>query len=217
VSRFHDAVLAHHELLLDVVQHETGKSRSSAFDEVADIGLTAQYYAKSARRHLKPAKRQGAFPLLTRTREYYWPKGVVGMITPWNYPLTLPITDALPALLAGNAIVLKPDAQTPLSSLAAIDLLYQAGLPRGLFQVVLGDGPTVGGAIIDNADFVMFTGSTATGKKVAQACGERLIGFAAELGGKNPMIVLDDAPFDRALQGTIPGELLELGPTLHGH
>jgi succinate-semialdehyde dehydrogenase/glutarate-semialdehyde dehydrogenase len=211
VSRFHDAVLAHHELLLDVVQHETGKSRSSAFDEVADIGLTAQYYAKSARRHLKPAKRQGAFPLLTRTREYYWPKGVVGMITPWNYPLTLPITDALPALLAGNAIVLKPDAQTPLSSLAAIDLLYQAGLPRGLFQVVLGDGPTVGGAIIDNADFVMFTGSTATGKKVAQACGERLIGFAAELGGKNPMIVLDDAPFDRALQGTIPASFSNSG------
>ena len=211
VSRFHDAVLANHELLLDVVQHETGKSRSSAFDEVADIGLTAQYYAKSARRHLKPAKRQGAFPLLTRTREYYWPKGVVGMITPWNYPLTLPITDALPALLAGNAIVLKPDAQTPLSSLAAIDLLYEAGLPRELFQVVLGDGPIVGGAIIDHADFVMFTGSTATGKKVAQACGERLIGFSAELGGKNPMIVLDDAPLDRALQGTIPASFSNSG------
>ncbi len=211
VSRFHDLVLEHHELLLDVVQHETGKSRASAFDEVADIGLTAQYYAASARRHLKPAKRQGAFPLLTRTREYYWPKGVVGMITPWNYPLTLPITDALPALLAGNAIVLKPDAQTPLSSLAAIDLLYQAGLPDGLFQVVLGDGPTVGGAIIDNADFVMFTGSTATGKKVAQACGERLIGFSAELGGKNPMIVLDDAPLERALQGTIPAAFSNSG------
>ena len=211
VSRFHDLVLEHHELLLDVVQHETGKSRASAFEEVADIGLTAQYYAASARRHLKPAKRQGAFPLLTRTREYCWPKGVVGMITPWNYPLTLPITDAQPALLAGNAIVLKPDAQTPLSSLAAIDLLYQAGLPEGLFQVVLGDGPTVGGAIIDNADVVMFTGSTATGKKVAQACGERLIGFSAELGGKNPMIVLDDAPLERALQGTIPAAFSNTG------
>jgi len=211
IARFHNAVLENHALLLDVVQTETGKSRASAFDEVADIGLTAQYYSQSARRHLAPQKRQGALPFLTSAKEYYWPKGVVGMITPWNYPLTLPITDALPALLAGNAIVLKPDAQTPLSALAAIDLLYQAGLPEGLFQVVLGDGPTVGGAIIENADFVMFTGSTATGKIVAEACGRRLIGFSAELGGKNPMIVLDDAPLERAVRGAITASFSNAG------
>ena len=211
VRRFHDLILDHDSVLLDVVQTETGKSRASAFDEVADIALNSRYSANSARRHLAPRRRQGALPFVTSAKEYYWPKGVVGMITPWNYPLTLPITDALPALLAGNAIVLKPDAQAPFSALAAISLLVDAGLPKDLFQVVLGDGPLVGGAIIDNADFVMFTGSTATGKIVAEACGRRLIGFAAELGGKNPMIVLDDAPLDRALQGALAASFSNAG------
>jgi succinate-semialdehyde dehydrogenase / glutarate-semialdehyde dehydrogenase len=211
MMRFHDLVLEEQESLLDAVQWESGKSRSSAFDEVADIALTARYYANSAKKHLAPRRRQGALPLVTKTEVRFVPKGVVGMITPWNYPLTLPLSDAIPALLAGNAIVLKPDAQTPFSALSALSLLYRAGLPKGLFQVVLGDGPSVGGAIIDHADFVMFTGSTATGKIVAQKCGERLIGFSAELGGKNPMIVLDDASLDRAVSGAINASFSNAG------
>ena len=211
MMRFHDLVLENQASLLDAVQWETGKSRSSAFDEVADIAMTARYYANSAKKHLAPQKRQGALPLLTTAEVRYLPKGVVGMITPWNYPLTLPLSDAIPALLAGNAVVLKPDAQTPLSALSALALLYQAGLPEGLFQVVLGDGPSVGGAIIDNADFVMFTGSTQTGKLVAKKCGERLIGFSAELGGKNPMVVLDDASLDRAVSGAINASFSNAG------
>jgi acyl-CoA reductase-like NAD-dependent aldehyde dehydrogenase len=133
------------------------------------------------------------------------------MITPWNYPLTLPLSDAIPALLAGNGVVLKPDHQTPFSALSALKLLIEAGLPRDLFQVVIGDGATVGGAIIDNADFVMFTGSTATGKLVAGKAAARLIGFSAELGGKNPMIVLDDAPLGRAVQGAINASFSNAG------
>ena len=211
MMRFHDSVLAHQATLLDVVQWETGKSRASAFDEVADIALTARYYANSAERHLRPEKRQGALPFVTNTRVHFQPKGVVGMITPWNYPLTLPLSDAIPALMAGNGIVLKPDAQTPFSALSALHLLYQAGLPEGLFQVVIGDGPELGTAIIDNADFVMFTGSTATGKIVSEQAARRLIGFSAELGGKNPMIVLDDAPLERALQGAINASFSNAG------
>lgn len=211
MMRFHDAVLDHQDDLLDAVQWETGKSRSSAFDEVADICLTARYYANSARSHLATRKRQGALPLLTTSEERYVPKGVVGMITPWNYPLTLPISDAIPALLAGNGVVLKPDHQTPFSALSALKLLFEAGLPRDLFQVVIGDGALVGGAIIDNADFVMFTGSTATGKLVAAKAAVRLIGFSAELGGKNPMIVLDDAPLGRAVQGAINASFSNAG------
>ena len=211
MMRFHDLVLDHQTTLLDVVQWETGKSRASAFDEVADIALTARYYANSAERHLRPEKRQGALPLVTQTRVHFQPKGVVGMITPWNYPLTLPLSDAIPALMAGNGIVLKPDAQTPLSALTALHLLYQAGLPEGLFQVVIGDGPRLGSAIINNANFVMFTGSTATGKIVAEQAARRLIGFSAELGGKNPMIVLDDAPLERALQGAITASFSNAG------
>jgi succinate-semialdehyde dehydrogenase/glutarate-semialdehyde dehydrogenase len=160
MMRFHDAVLHHQKDLLDAVQWETGKSRSSAFDEVADICLTARYYANSAKSHLATRKRQGALPFLTTSEERYVPKGVVGMITPWNYPLTLPLSDAIPALLAGNGVVLKPDHQTPFSALSAMKLLIEAGLPRDLFQVVIGDGATVGSAIIDHADVVMCTGST---------------------------------------------------------
>ena len=211
MMRFHDLVLENQQLLLDIVHWETGKSRASAFDEVADVALTSRYYAQSAKRHLAPERRQGALPFVTSARVHYVPKGVVGMITPWNYPLTLPLSDAIPALLAGNGVVLKPDAQTPLSALSALDLLYQAGLPHGLFQVVLGDGPTIGSAIIANADFVMFTGSTQTGKIVAEQCGKRLIGFSAELGGKNPMIVLDDAPLERALEGAISASFSNAG------
>jgi succinate-semialdehyde dehydrogenase / glutarate-semialdehyde dehydrogenase len=211
MMRFHDLILDHQKPILDAVQWETGKSRQSAFDEIADIALTARYYANSAKRHLAPRRRQGALPLLTTTEERYVPKGVVGMITPWNYPLTLPISDAIPALLAGNAIVLKPDAQTPLSALSALALLVEAGLPKELFQVVMGDGPVTGGAIIDHADFVMFTGSSATGKIIAQKCGARLIGFSAELGGKNPMIVLDDAPLGRAVSGAIAASFSNAG------
>lgn len=211
VMTFHDLVLDHQADLLDAVQWETGKSRQSAFDEVADIAMTARYYANSAKRHLATRKRQGGLPFVTTTEERYSPKGVIGMITPWNYPLTLPLSDALPALLAGNAIVLKPDAQTPLSALSAIHLLVKAGLPKNLFHIVVGDGPTVGGAIVDNADFVMFTGSTATGKIIAEKCGKRLIGFSAELGGKNPMIVLDDAPLHRAVPGAIAASFSNAG------
>jgi len=211
MMRFHDLVLEHQKTLLDVVQWETGKSRASAFDEVADIALTARYYANSAEKHLRPEKRQGALPFVTQTRVHFQPKGVVGMITPWNYPLTLPLSDAIPALMAGNGIVLKPDAQTPFSALSALHLLYQAGLPEGLFQVVVGDGPELGSAIIANANFVMFTGSTATGKIVAEQAARRLIGFSAELGGKNPMIVLDDAPLERALQGAITASFSNAG------
>jgi succinate-semialdehyde dehydrogenase / glutarate-semialdehyde dehydrogenase len=208
---FHDLVLTHQDSLLDVVQWETGKSRSSAFDEVADIALTARYYAKSSAKFLAPKKRQGALPFVTSAQVRFVPQGVIGMITPWNYPLTLPLSDAIPALLAGNAVVLKPDAQTPLSALSALALLFQAGLPKDLFQVVLGDGTVVGGAVIDNADFVMFTGSTQTGRLVAARCGERLIGFSAELGGKNPMIVLDDAPLNRAVSGAINASFSNAG------
>jgi len=211
MMRFHDLVLEHQGTLLDVVQWETGKSRASAFDEVADIALTARYYANSAESHLRPEKRQGALPFVTHTRVHFQPKGVVGMITPWNYPLTLPLSDAVPALMAGNGIVLKPDAQTPFSAVSALHLLYQAGLPEGLFQVVIGDGPELGTAIINNANFVMFTGSTATGKIVAEQAARRLIGFSAELGGKNPMIVLDDAPLERALEGAITASFSNAG------
>ncbi|WP_205730194.1 succinic semialdehyde dehydrogenase [Blastococcus sp. TF02-8] len=201
--RYHDLVLERQEQILDVAQVETGKARVSAFEELADVAMTARYYAHTAARHLRPTRRQGALPVLTRTTEHHHPKGLVGVISPWNYPLTLAVSDAIPALLAGNGIVLKPDAQTPFTALIAVELLFEAGLPRDLFQVVTGRGRDLGAPLIEGVEYLMFTGSTATGRTVAEQCARRLIGFSAELGGKNPMLVLADADLDKAVEGAV--------------
>ena len=203
VRRFRSLLLEREEDILDLVQAESGKSRLSAFEELADVVLTANYYARNAERFLRSTRRKGAAPVLTRTVEHRLPKGVVGVISPWNYPLTLAVSDAIPALLAGNGVVLKPDSQTPFTALLMLRLLRQAGLPGYLFQIVTGPGPLIGPAIIDRTDFVMFTGSSATGREVAKRCGARLIGFSAELGGKNPMLVLSDANVDKAASGAV--------------
>ena len=203
VRRFADLVLADETALVDVCQAESGKNRLSAFAEWADVVLTCAAYARTAPGHLRPRRRRGAFPLLTRTVEHHRPKGVVGVIAPWNYPLTMAVSDAVPALLAGNAVVLKPDSATPLSALALTELLCRAGLPAELFGVVTGPGRELGPALIDQVDYLMFTGSTATGRQVAARCGERLIGCSAELGGKNPALVLDDADLERTVEGLV--------------
>ncbi|WP_307806891.1 succinic semialdehyde dehydrogenase [Naasia sp. SYSU D00057] len=201
--RFHDLLLDRQEGVLDIMQLETGKARVDAFEELEDAAITARYYAHSASRHLRPRRRQGALPLLTATTEHLRPKGVVGVISPWNYPLTLAVSDAVAALMAGNGVVLKPDSQTPFTALAAVELLYEAGLPRNLFPVVCGPGAEIGPALIGAVDYVMFTGSTATGRTIARQCAERLIGFSAELGGKNPLLVLADADLHRAVEGAV--------------
>ncbi len=203
VRTFADLVLDREAEILDLVQAETGKNRLSAFEELADVALTAAYYARTARRHLRPRRRRGAVPGLTSTVERRHPKGVIGVIAPWNYPLTLAVSDAIPALLAGNAVVLKPDSQTPFTALLAVRLLLEAGLPAAVMPVVTGAGTEIGPAMIDRVDYLMFTGSTRTGRTIAAQCGERLIGFSAELGGKNAMLVLDDADLDRAVEGAV--------------
>lgn len=200
---YHDLVLARQERVLDMAQAETGKARVNAFEEVADVAMTARYYANTAPQHLKPVRRQGALPGFTQATEHHHPKGVVGVISPWNYPFTLAVSDAIPALLAGNAVVLKPDAQTPFTALVGVELLHEAGLPRELFQVVTGAGRVLGTPMIQQVDYLMFTGSVATGRHIAEQCGRRLIGFSAELGGKNPLVVLSDADLDKAVEGAV--------------
>ncbi|UVJ40116.1 succinic semialdehyde dehydrogenase [Arthrobacter sp. CJ23] len=203
IRRFHDLLHEQQEDILDIVQAETGKARISAYEEFADVALTASYYARTAARHLRSSRRRGAMPLLTRTVEHQVPKGVIGIISPWNYPLTLAVSDAIPALLAGNGVVLKPDSQTPFTALRVLKLMLDAGLPPALFQIVTGTGSTLGPALIGRVDYLMFTGSTRTGKTVAKQCAERLIGFSAELGGKNPMLVLADADVARTAEGAV--------------
>ena len=199
--RLHDLVLDRQQEILDLIVLESGKARKHAFDEPLHIALTARYYGRKSHQILNSERRLGVIPGLTRVDLNHTPKGVVGIISPWNYPFTMALCDGLAALAAGNAVVAKPDAQTMLSALLGAQLLEEAGLPKDLWIVVAGPGSKVGTSIIGRADYVCFTGSTNTGKIVARECAERLIGCSLELGGKNPMLILADADIERAAEG----------------
>ncbi|MFC8898320.1 succinic semialdehyde dehydrogenase [Streptomyces cinereoruber] len=201
--RYHDLVLARQDQALDLMQAENGKTRRDAFLEIVDIGIVSRYYARNAAKYLAPKRRKGAFPVLTHTTELRHPKGVVTVVSPWNYPLSMAASDTIAALMAGNAVVQKPDTQTGLTALWSMDLMYEAGLPKDVWQMVIGRGSSIGGALMDNADYMMFTGSTATGRQIASDAGKRLIGASLELGGKNAMIVLDDADIEKAAEGAV--------------
>lgn len=198
-ARYHDLVLARQDEILDVIQRETGKARGQAMEEIFHVAMNAEYLARHGKKVLAREKRAGLFPLLTSTHVHQVPKGVVGVITPWNYPFTLAISDALAAVFAGNTVVIKPDLQTVWSAIIAVDLLVEAGLPEGIATIVIGDGVTHGSALVDEVDFVCFTGSTATGRIVGARAASRLVGSSLELGGKNPMLVLKDADLDKAM------------------
>lgn len=198
--RMHDLVVAQRDDALDLVQLETGKARKDALEELLDVLLTLRHYARCAPRLLRARRARPVFPGLVSTQVRRVPRGLVGVLAPWNYPLTLAVSDAVPALLAGNAVILKADLQTSLIALWAAERFREAGLPDGVFQVALGDGPVVGPWVTDRADYVMFTGSTRVGREVAARCGERLIGCTMELGGKNAMIVREDADIARAAE-----------------
>ncbi|MBX6391744.1 MAG: succinate-semialdehyde dehydrogenase (NADP(+)) [Frankia sp.] len=202
LARLHDLVLARRDEALDILQWEAGKARAHAVEEVLEVASCALYVARRAPRLLVPHRRAGAFPVLTRAVEARHPKGVVCVITPWNYPLALS-DDVLPALAAGNAVVHKPDTQTALSALWLRSLAVEAGMPPALWQVVLGSRRTIGEPLLDSADFVSFTGSTEAGRAIAARAGQRLIGCSLELGGKNPMLVLADADVQKAAVGAI--------------
>ncbi|RLV48522.1 succinate-semialdehyde dehydrogenase (NADP(+)) [Nocardioides mangrovicus] len=201
--RLHDLVLDRQAEIMDLVCWESGKARKDAFAEVLHVALTARYYARTAHRHLDTERRGAFLPGLQRVEVNRIAKGVVGIISPWNYPFTLAVCDGLPALLAGNAVVIKPDAQTMLTALLGAQLLEEAGFPRDLWTVVAGPGPEIGTPLIQHADYVCFTGSTATGKLIAQQAAERLIGASLELGGKNPILVLRDADVAKAAEGAV--------------
>ncbi len=204
-KRFHDLLLKHQSEVLDIIQTENGKSRKHAYEEVADIANVTRYYAYHGPRILHWQKRKGVYPVLTSARVVYHPLGVVGIIAPWNFPLSMAMTDAIPALIAGNSVLLKPAEQTTLTALWAARLLDQAGLPKNVFQVISGHGEKAGAAIVDHVDAITFTGSTRTGRKVSSRAGKHLIPATMELGGKNSMIVVSDANLSAAVDGAVRG------------
>mgnify|MGYP006268230525 CR=1 FL=1 len=205
LRRLHGELMQNESRLLDILQLETGKSRAHAFEDFAGGAGAARYYGRKAPKFLKPTPTSPGVPVVTRTWVEYQSLGVVGVITPWNYPLALTLLDVLPALAAGNTVVQKIDNQTALTALFARLLAIQAGLPAEAWTIVAGDGAEVGNAVTDNCDYVAFTGSTATGRRVAERAAGRLIGFSLELGGKNPLIVLPSAKLENAAEIAIGG------------
>ncbi|WP_068401372.1 succinic semialdehyde dehydrogenase [Kribbia dieselivorans] len=210
--RLHDIMLDRQRELLDLCQIETGKTRMHAFEELGSVAVVARYYARTATAHLRPQRRRGVYPVLTQVTEYHHPVGVVGIVSPWNYPLAMAFEDALPALAAGNSVVLRPDPQGTLTALALAECLDDAGLPEGVLQVVAG-GAEIGAAVLDRGDVVGFTGSTATGRKVAESVAGRLVGYSLELGGKNTLYVADDADLDKAVPGAVRAVFASAGQT----
>ncbi|PVE10832.1 succinic semialdehyde dehydrogenase [Streptomyces scopuliridis] len=201
--RFHDLLLERQAEVLDLIQLETGKARLHAHEEVQGLAVEARHYGRAAGSYLRPKRHTGVVPTLTKVTELRQPRGVIGQIAPWNYPLELSAGDALPAFVAGNAVVMKPDTETALTALWARDLLIEAGLPPEVFLVVLGEGPVIGPEVVRHADYVSFTGSTRTGREVARGAADRLVGVSLELGGKNAMLVLADADVEKAAPGAV--------------
>jgi len=186
--------------LIDIVVAENGKTREDALlAELFYMADSLGFWAKRAEKYLADEKVRTHSPFVFGKKVVvrHRPLGVVGVIAPWNYPLTLGVGDALPALMAGNAVVIKPSEVTPLATKMLVEAAAEVGFPPDVFLLATGDGAT-GAALVDHADMIMFTGSTRTGRKIGARCGERLIPCSLELGGKDPMIVLADADLERA-------------------
>jgi acyl-CoA reductase-like NAD-dependent aldehyde dehydrogenase len=186
--------------VVETIVSETGKTWEDA--QLAEIGYAANafgFWAKQGPNYLADERIKSSQVLVKGKKLVlrYRPLGLIGVIGPWNYPLTNSFGDCIPALMAGNSVILKPSEVTPLTSMLMAEGLRECGLPENVLQIATGRGPA-GAALIEHVDMIMFTGSTRTGLKVAEAAARRLIPASLELGGKDPMIVLSDADLERA-------------------
>ncbi len=216
LRRFQQLLRQQRDPVSSLICRESGKPAVEALmTEVLVVLDAAGFCNRHAHQFLRDQPLPHGNPVMkmkrgTLRREPY---GVIGIIAPWNYPFSIPAVETLAALVTGNAVVLKPSEFTPLIALELQRLLHAAGLDPGLMQVVVGEGP-VGAALIEAPiDKLIFTGSVATGKRVGEAAARRLLPVVLELGGKDPMIVLDDADLDIATSGALWGALMNAGQT----
>jgi len=211
--RFRDLLIDEQERLADILTSESGKPRGEVYgNELFYLCDVIGFWAKNAAKFLAAEKIRPHL-LMFKTKKVisaHHPLGVIGIISPWNFPLVLTAGDAMPALMAGNAVVIKPSELTPLTALFAAELAQRAGLPEGLLQVVIGAAET-GEALIDHVDMIAFTGSVEVGKQVMRRAADRLIPVSLELGGKDPLIVLKDADLERAANACVWGALMNSG------
>jgi acyl-CoA reductase-like NAD-dependent aldehyde dehydrogenase len=210
--RLRDRIVERAEDVVDVICRDTGKPRIEAYaTELLASCDAITFYARRARRWLRDEKHKLHLMRHKRLRISYRPLGVVGLITPWNFPFVLTLNPIAQALMAGNAVVVKPSEITPFVGQLCGELAREAGLPEHLLQVVTGDGSTGSALVEARCDKICFTGSVRTGRQVAEACGRRLIPCTLELGGKDPMIVCEDANLDRAASGAVYGAFANSG------
>lgn len=209
-----DLLLARREEIVQLLCAENGKPRIEAIVELTYVCDVITFYAKNTGKFLKS---EHITPHLLRNKKvtvHYEPRGMIGMITPWNFPLVLTIGEAIPALMAGNVVIIKPSEWTPLIAKLGCEILQQAftnaGLPVEILQVVNGFGDA-GTALVDEADMIAFTGSVKTGKLIAARAAQRLTPVSLELGGKDPMIVLRDADIERAANAAVWGAFTNSG------
>ena len=203
------------ERVIETIVSETGKTYEDALlSEIAYAESAFAFWGKNGAKYLAEERVRSASPFAKGRKLIvrYEPVGVVGVIGPWNYPLINSFGDCIPALIAGNSVLLKPSEVTPLTSMLMGEMLRECGLPEDVYQVVPGYGETAE-ALIDEVDFVMFTGSTATGKKVMARAAETLTPVALEMGGKDPMIVCSDADLRRAANAAVHYSLQNAGQT----
>lgn len=214
ILKARELMLNERDEIARLVSRETGKPATEALSmEIVPTLDAMHYFAHASENLLRPQKIDiGQYGMMGRSsRIVFKPLGVVGIISPWNFPLATPADEVVMALMAGNGVVLKPSELTPLIAVKIGELFIRAGLPAGLLEIVTGDGST-GAALIDaRVDKIMFTGSVATGKRVAEAAAKYLIPVVLELGGKDPMIVLEDADLENAARGAVWGAFANAG------
>jgi len=198
--------------IISIISDETGKPAFEALTaEVFPACDLMSHFAANAARILRDERFTLAVFRNKRSMITYEALGVVGIISPWNFPFSIPTGAIVMALAAGNTVVFKPSEYTPLVGDAIKRLFASAGFPEGVLEVVQGNGST-GAALVDSAvDKIFFTGSVGTGKKIAESAAKRLLPVVLELGGKDPMIVLEDAPFERTVQGAVWGAFTNCG------
>jgi succinate-semialdehyde dehydrogenase/glutarate-semialdehyde dehydrogenase len=214
VLRARELVLAQTEEIARLISRETGKPPVEAISmEIVPTLDLMNYFARNTATMLKRQKIDiGQYGLMGRSSYiFYKPLGVVGIISPWNFPWATPLDEIVMALMAGNTVVLKPSELTSLTALKIGAMFKEAQLPRGVLEIVTGDGSTGGALVEAGVDKIMFTGSVATGKRVAEAAAKRLIPVVLELGGKDPMIVLEDAKLENAARAAIWGAFCNSG------
>jgi acyl-CoA reductase-like NAD-dependent aldehyde dehydrogenase len=213
LARFAVWLGEHRDEIEELLIAETGKSATDAAQEVPLILMITSYYIKMMETALAPETRPASLPFLSikKIEVHYRPRPVVGVIAPWNYPVANALMDAIGALAAGCAVLLKPSERTPLTA----ELLLRGWLDSGAPEVLaLAQGAReVSEAVIDNSDFIQFTGSSATGAKVMERAARRLTPVSLELGGKDPMIVLEDADVELAAHAAVWGAMFNAGQT----